>query len=173
MGRNRSPPPRERQAAPTSPRGPQTSRHCINLSFRLRSTGVRPRGYQLPAAFWSSSLRMQPRLPTALSDSNSRQYLPCPAVLRPFPSPFHDARHCGRIRVLHLDLIRTAARAVVRDAKDQRRLIDFRTAWARSGSSCRTSARFAAEQLLMAAWKSELENWHTDLRGGEVERGFC
>src|SRR5262245_54582386 len=31
-------------------------------------------------------------------------------------------------------------------------------------------ARFAAEQLLTAAWKSELENWHTDLRGGEVER---
>jgi hypothetical protein len=31
------------------------------------------------------------------------------------------------------------------------------------------SVRFAAEQLLIAGWRSELEMWDTDLRGGFVE----
>jgi hypothetical protein len=31
------------------------------------------------------------------------------------------------------------------------------------------SARFAAEQLLIAGWRSELQTWDTDLRGGFVE----
>lgn len=31
------------------------------------------------------------------------------------------------------------------------------------------TARFAAEQLLIAGWRSELEMWDTDLRGGFVE----
>ncbi|HEV2731975.1 MAG: hypothetical protein WAV38_06035 [Xanthobacteraceae bacterium] len=31
------------------------------------------------------------------------------------------------------------------------------------------TAKFAAEQLLIAAWRSELEMWDTDLSGGLVE----
>jgi hypothetical protein len=39
-----------------------------------------------------------------------------------------------------------------------------------SGSPFRGhTARFAAEQLLIAGWRSELEMWDTDLRGGFVE----
>jgi hypothetical protein len=36
----------------------------------------------------------------------------------------------------------------------------------------RAPARFAAEQLLIAGWKSELKIWDRDLRGGFEEEGI-